>query len=62
MTDEMIHEFMELGDEGDIIVDGANSYFRDSMARAREVRNAGLRWLDAGVSGGVGATMWATAP
>jgi 6-phosphogluconate dehydrogenase len=34
-------------------VDGANSYFRDSVARAREVRNAGLRWLDAGVSGGV---------
>src|SRR5215208_4404932 len=53
VTDEMIHQFMELADEGDIIVDGANSYFRDSVARAREVRNAGLRWLDAGVSGGV---------
>ncbi|MDP9411420.1 MAG: decarboxylating 6-phosphogluconate dehydrogenase, partial [Actinomycetota bacterium] len=39
--------------EGDIIVDGANSYFRDSVARAREVRGAGLRWLDAGVSGGI---------
>ena len=53
VTDAMIHQFMELADEGDIIVDGANSYFRDSVARAREVRNAGLRWLDAGVSGGV---------
>jgi hypothetical protein len=53
VTDNMIHQFMELADEGDIIVDGANSYFRDSVARAREVRNAGLRWLDAGVSGGV---------
>jgi 6-phosphogluconate dehydrogenase len=53
VTDDMIHKFIELADEGDIIVDGANSYFRDSMARAREVRNAGLRWLDAGVSGGV---------
>ena len=51
VTDNMIHQFMELADEGDIIVDGANSYFRDSVARAREVRNAGLRWLDAGVSG-----------
>ena len=53
VTDDMIHQFMELGDEGDIIVDGANSYFRDSVARAREVRNAGFRWLDAGVSGGI---------
>jgi hypothetical protein len=53
ITDEMIHQFMDLADEGDIIVDGANSYFRDSVARAREVRNAGFKWLDAGVSGGV---------
>ncbi|MGH3145855.1 MAG: NAD(P)-binding domain-containing protein, partial [Rubrobacter sp.] len=53
VTDDMIRQFTELADEGDIIVDGANSYFRDSVARAREVRNAGLRWLDAGVSGGV---------
>jgi 6-phosphogluconate dehydrogenase len=52
-TDDMIQQFMQHADEGDIIVDGANSYFRDSVARAREVRNAGFRWLDAGVSGGV---------
>jgi 6-phosphogluconate dehydrogenase len=52
-TDDMIQQFMKHADEGDIIVDGANSYFRDSVARAREVRNAGFRWLDAGVSGGV---------
>jgi 6-phosphogluconate dehydrogenase len=37
----------------DIIVDGANSYFRDSIVRAQRVRNSGLRWLDAGVSGGI---------
>jgi 6-phosphogluconate dehydrogenase len=53
VTDDMIHQFTELGDPGDIIVDGANSYFRDSVARAREVRNKGFRWLDAGVSGGI---------
>src|SRR5215210_4643802 len=51
VTADMIRQFTELADEGDIIVDGANSYFRDSVARAREVRNEGLRWLDAGVSG-----------
>ena len=53
VTDEMIDRFVELGDEGDIVVDGANSYFRDSIRRAERVRNAGMRWLDAGVSGGV---------
>jgi 6-phosphogluconate dehydrogenase len=53
VTDQMIDRFLELADEGDIIVDGANSYFRDSVRRAEKVRNSGLRWLDAGVSGGV---------
>ncbi len=53
ITGDMIQQFMEHADEGDIIVDGANSYFRDSVARAKEVRNAGLKWLDAGISGGV---------
>jgi 6-phosphogluconate dehydrogenase len=53
VTDQMIEQFMELADEGDIIVDGANSYFRDSIRRAGKVRSAGLRWLDAGVSGGI---------
>jgi 6-phosphogluconate dehydrogenase len=53
VTDQMIDRFIELADEGDIIIDGANSYFRDSIRRAEKVRNAGLRWLDAGVSGGI---------
>jgi 6-phosphogluconate dehydrogenase len=53
VTDEMIDHLIELADKDDIIVDGANSYFRDSIRRAERVRSAGLKWLDAGVSGGV---------
>ena len=53
VTDEMIDHLIELAHEGDIIVDGANSYFRDSIRRAEKVRNGGLRGLDAGVSGGI---------
>ncbi len=53
VTDQMIGQFIELADEGDIVVDGANSYFRDSAVRAKEVRNAGMKWLDAGISGGI---------
>jgi 6-phosphogluconate dehydrogenase len=53
VTDEMVDQFIELADRGDIIVDGANSYFRDSVRRAEKVKGAGMRWLDAGVSGGI---------
>jgi len=53
VTDDMIDHLIELADEGDVIIDGANSYFRDSIRRAERVRGAGLRWLDAGVSGGI---------
>ena len=52
-TEEMLQKFTDLGDEGDIIVDGANSYFRDSVRRAEEIREKGFRFLDAGISGGV---------
>ncbi|WP_273844974.1 phosphogluconate dehydrogenase (NAD(+)-dependent, decarboxylating) [Rubrobacter calidifluminis] len=53
VTEEMLHRFAELADEGDIIVDGANSYFRDSVRRAKEIEAKGLRFLDAGISGGI---------
>ena len=38
---------------GDIVVDGGNSYYRDSMRRAAELASAGVFFLDAGTSGGV---------
>ncbi len=53
VTDEMIDRLMELADKDDIIIDGGNSYFRDSIRRAEKVRSAGLKWLDAGISGGI---------
>ena len=53
ITDQMLHTFADLGEEGDIIVDGANSYFRDSIRRSQELTARGFRYLDAGISGGV---------
>lgn len=38
---------------GDIIIDGGNSYYRDSMRRAAEVSEKGLFFLDVGTSGGI---------
>ncbi|PLS83384.1 MAG: 6-phosphogluconate dehydrogenase (decarboxylating) [Actinobacteria bacterium] len=53
VTGKALRRLAALADEGDIIVDGANSYFRDSVRRAEEMGEGSLRWLDAGVSGGV---------
>ena len=38
--------------QGDIIIDGGNSFFEDSMRRAKKLRGKGISFLDAGVSGG----------
>ena len=41
------------GCEGDTIVDGANSNYKDSVRRAQATEALGLHYMDAGVSGGV---------
>ncbi len=38
---------------GDIVVDGGNSYFKDDIRRAEALREKGIGFLDAGVSGGI---------
>jgi 6-phosphogluconate dehydrogenase len=38
---------------GDILIDGGNSWFKDSMRRADALANTGIHYVDAGVSGGI---------
>jgi 6-phosphogluconate dehydrogenase len=38
---------------GDILIDGGNSDYRDSIRRARELRDLGIHFVDVGTSGGV---------
>ncbi len=38
---------------GDTVIDGGNSYYRDSMRRAEDLAKSGVAFLDAGTSGGV---------
>ena len=52
-TEETIRALAELLDEGDLVVDGGNSYFRDSIRRAEELNGRGILFCDAGVSGGI---------
>ncbi len=52
-TEESVEELLGLLEEGDVIVDGGNSNFRDSQRRAAQAAESGIRYLDAGVSGGI---------
>jgi 6-phosphogluconate dehydrogenase len=40
-------------DEGDIVIDGGNSYYRDDIHRAAALREKGIHYVDCGTSGGV---------
>jgi 6-phosphogluconate dehydrogenase len=53
VTATILNQVSGLLSKGDIVVDGGNSNFRDSMRRATELSTRGIRFLDAGTSGGV---------
>ncbi len=52
-TEQTIKELAGLLQKGDLIVDGGNSNFRDSMRRGGELEERGLLYMDAGTSGGI---------
>jgi 6-phosphogluconate dehydrogenase len=52
-TEKVIHELGERLSKGDILVDGGNSNWKDSQARAEKLAHKGVHWCDAGTSGGV---------
>jgi len=52
-TDETIHALGDLLNEGDLIIDGGNSKYFDDARHANELGAKGIRFVDAGVSGGV---------
>ena len=52
-TDDTIAELAGLLSEGDIVVDGGNSFFRDDQRHAEMLAARGIHFVDAGVSGGV---------
>ncbi|HBN28459.1 MAG TPA: phosphogluconate dehydrogenase (NADP(+)-dependent, decarboxylating) [Clostridiaceae bacterium] len=50
--DSMIEKLAPLLNKDDIIMDGGNSYFRDTNRRINELKEKGIRYLGIGVSGG----------
>jgi 6-phosphogluconate dehydrogenase len=53
ITEDAFQQLLGIVDEGDTIVDGGNSNFRDSQRRHGEAGAKGIHFVDAGVSGGV---------
>ena len=55
-TDAVIDQLVGLLEEGDIIVDGGNAFYEDTIRREKEVSSHGLHFVGCGISGGeVGA-------
>ena len=53
VVDATIAELLPLLASGDIIIDGGNSNYKDTMRRAAELSERGLHYVDSGTSGGV---------
>ncbi|MYT22135.1 NADP-dependent phosphogluconate dehydrogenase, partial [Streptomyces sp. SID7760] len=51
-TDAVIHEFAPLLEPGDVIIDGGNAHFEDTRRREKELREQGIHFVGAGISGG----------
>ncbi len=52
-TDSTVQALGKRMQAGDIIIDGGNTFFKDDVRRARELRAKGIHYVDVGTSGGV---------
>jgi 6-phosphogluconate dehydrogenase len=53
VTDEVINQVAALMKPGDILIDGGNSNYKDSMRHSTMLAKQGIRFLDVGTSGGI---------
>ncbi|MDX6208442.1 MAG: 6-phosphogluconate dehydrogenase, partial [Frankiales bacterium] len=51
-TDAVIDELVPLLDEGDIVIDGGNAHFKDTLRREKSLKDKGIHFVGMGVSGG----------
>lgn len=52
VVDRVISQLQSILEPGDVIVDGGNSYWRDSIARFTQLKPIGIEFIDMGTSGG----------
>ncbi len=53
IVQQTLDQLIGLLDAGDIVIDGGNSYYRDDIARAHQLADRELHYIDVGTSGGV---------
>ncbi len=51
-TDTVIQQLLPHLDKGDILIDGGNTYYRDTIRRSKELEDSGINFIGTGVSGG----------
>ena len=52
-TENTVSELGRLMDQGDIVIDGGNSFYKDDIRRAQALQTRGIHYVDVGTSGGV---------
>ncbi|MBB4086037.1 phosphogluconate dehydrogenase (NAD(+)-dependent, decarboxylating) [Sphingomonas carotinifaciens] len=52
-TEDTIQQICADAKAGDIVIDGGNSFYKDDIRRAKELREKGIEYVDVGTSGGV---------
>ena len=53
ITEQAVETLSRVMSEGDIIIDGGNSFYKDDIRRAKMLREKGIHYVDVGTSGGV---------
>lgn len=51
-TDEIINKITPLLSSGDLVIDGANAFYKDTLRRGKALSDQGISYMDIGVSGG----------
>jgi 6-phosphogluconate dehydrogenase len=52
-TETTVAQLGSLLQPGDMVIDGGNSFYKDDIRRARQLREKGVRYIDCGTSGGI---------
>ncbi len=53
ITEKTVAQLSEILSEGDIVIDGGNSFYKDDIRRAQMLKAKGINFVDCGTSGGV---------
>lgn len=51
-TDAVIQQLLPYLEKGDVLIDGGNTFFKDTMRRSEELAQSGINFIGTGVSGG----------